>query len=119
LLALSAAGIALAACARPLAGTPDLLRRIAVVTLALALLSPAQFPWYMLWTLPFLPFAPRWSVIAMAVCVPLYYVSFHYTAIGSYHVFRDRIVWLIWLPIWGLLFVEMLANRRSRAANRT
>ncbi|MEZ5852479.1 MAG: glycosyltransferase 87 family protein [Hyphomicrobiaceae bacterium] len=119
LLALSAAGIALAASVRPVADVADLLRRVALVTLALVLLSPAQFPWYTLWTLPFLPFAPRWSVIAMAVTLPLYYVSFHYAAIGSYPVFRDRVVWLIWLPIWLLLATEAVTHWRRRAANRT
>lgn len=118
LLAVTAAGIALAASIRVIVDASDLLRRVAVVTLALALLSPAQFPWYMLWTLPFLPFAPRWSVIAMAVTVPLYYVSFHYTAIGSPHVFRERIVWAIWLPIWTLLGIELLNTWRTRAAHQ-
>ena len=99
---LAAVGLAL----RPVAGPLDLLRRAGLVTLVLVLTTPAQFPWYMIWTLPFLPFAPRWSVMAMAVTLPVYYASFHFSAIDAYNLFRDRVVWAIWIPIWGLLALE-------------
>lgn len=112
LLAGTAGLIALAAARRPIRDAADLCARVSLVTLALVLLSPAQFPWYMLWTLGFLPFAPRWSVMAMAMLVPLYYVSFHFSAIDAYHLFRDRVVWVIWLPIWGLLAIDTWRARR-------
>lgn len=89
----------------------DLLRRAALITLVLVLVSPAQFPWYMLWTIAFLPFAPRAGVMLMAVLLPLYYVSFYLSAIDAYAVFRDRVVWLIWLPIWTALAVEAVTGR--------
>lgn len=116
LLAGLAASVALALAIRPPRSADDLIQKAATVTLVLVLVSPAQFPWYMLWTLPFLPFAPRRGVVAMAALVPIYYVSFHFAAIGTYPVFRDRIVWLIWTPIWLILGLEALADRRRRAA---
>ena len=115
-LALATGAAALAVAWRPIAGAADMLARAALLTLVLVLLSPAQFPWYAVWTIPFLPFAPRLAVAAMAVTLPIYYVSFHFSAIGQFALFRDRIVWLVWLPIWLLLAREALGRWRQRAA---
>ena len=106
LLMMSAGLTALWLACRPIEGTADLLSRAALAALAIVLTSPAQFPWYAIWTLPFLPFAPRLGVLAMAVMLPIYYASFYFSAIDAYPVFRDRIVWLIWIPVWGLLALE-------------
>lgn len=116
-LAAVAAGAALAVARRPIAGAHDLTCRAALLTLVLVLASPAQFPWYAIWTIAFLPFAPRLSVAAMAVTLPIYYVSFHYSAIGAFPIFRDRIVWIVWLPIWLLAAREAARwwQGRSRA----
>lgn len=114
-LATAAIVVALWMAWRPIEGPADVVRRAGLVTLALALLSPAQFPWYMLWTLPFLPFAPRRGVIAMAALLPIYYASFHFSALDAYNIFRDRVVWVIWLPIWGLLALDALAGRDRSA----
>lgn len=115
-LALATGLAALALALRPLAGPADLLARAAAATLVLVLLSPAQFPWYAVWTVAFLPFAPRLAVAAMAVTLPIYYVSFHYSAIGQFAIFRDRIVWLVWLPIWLLVAYEAFDRWRRRPA---
>jgi len=119
LLLATAAAIAAVALALPaIASRADLMRRVAAVTLVLVLVSPAQFPWYMLWTLPFLPFAPRLGVMLMAVLTPLYYLSFHFGALNLYAIFRDRVVWVIWVPIWIVLAAELVAARfRSGKAN--
>ncbi len=112
LLLASVAGLcAVAVALRPLASPADLMRRIAAVTLILVLVSPAQFPWYLLWTLPFLPFAPRLGVMLLVVLTPLYYLSFHFGALHLYAVFRDRVVWVIWVPIWIVLATELVAAR--------
>lgn len=114
LLALTAGLVALLAAWRPIGDSKDIVCRAALVTLAIALTSPAQFPWYMIWTLPFVVFAPRWGVVAMAVFLPIYYASFHFSAIDAFPVFRDRVVWLIWLPIWALLALEAWRGRQRR-----
>jgi alpha-1,6-mannosyltransferase len=103
---------------RPLGDTDDVLQRATLIATALVLLSPAQFPWYMIWVLPFTVFRPYWGLLAINVTVPLYYLSFHYIAQGAYPVFRDRIVWLIWVPIWVLLAAEAWRARRDRAGVR-
>ncbi len=96
----------------------ELVERVALFTLALLLLSPAQFPWYALWTLPFLPLAPRLGVSLLAVTMPLYYASFYFASIGQYEVFRDKVVWAVWLPIWLLLGCEAWRNWRNRRMER-
>lgn len=113
-------GVVAVRIAVPIVADPqDLLRRAGVVTVALFLLSPAQFPWYAAWFMPFLAFLPWWGLIAVTVQVPIYYASFHYHGLERYDVFRDWIVWAIWLPVWGLLAVEALMawhGRRDRGA---
>ena len=122
-LAVTAISMSLWLARLPLRNTADLLGRAALVTLALVLTSPAQFPWYAIWTLPFLVFVPRPGVLAMAVFLPIYYASFYFRGIGQYPIFRDWIVWLIWLPIWLLLAREAWTtlwprHRWRRAANQ-
>jgi hypothetical protein len=80
--------------------------RAGLVTAALFLLTPSQFPWYAIWMLPFVIFRPWLGLLAVTALIPIYYVSFHFQAQESYAVFRDRIVWLIWMPVWILLAAE-------------
>ncbi len=118
LLALVAAGTALACARRPVNGPRDLLDRAALVTLVLVLVSPAQFPWYMIWTLPLLPFRPRLGVMAMAVTLPVYYLWFHFVPLNAQAYYREFVVWFVWVPIWGLLACEAMARVRMRRLRR-
>lgn len=113
-LAITAGLVSLAVVRAPLQGASDVLARASVVTLALVLLSPAQFPWYALWTIPLLPFVPRWGVMAMAVFLPIYYASFHFGALGRSEIFRGQVVWLVWAPIWLLLVRDAWAATRAQ-----
>lgn len=108
------AGVAVWQARRPLGDSRDILRRAAIICMALVLLSPAQFPWYMIWALPFAVFTPFWALLAINVTVPLYYLSFHYIAWGAFPVFSDRVVWLIWVPVWALLAAEVWWARRAK-----
>ncbi|KAB2920184.1 MAG: DUF2029 domain-containing protein [Hyphomicrobiaceae bacterium] len=106
---------------RPLADAEDLMRRAGLIAAALVLLSPAQFPWYMIWMLPFLAFRPLWGLLAVNVTVPLYYLSFHYMARGAYPVFSQYILWVMWVPVWALLALDIHAAvrlTRGNGANR-
>ncbi|MGQ0672765.1 MAG: glycosyltransferase 87 family protein [Hyphomicrobium sp.] len=107
-------GLALAVARRPIADAADLMRRAAVVTAALFLLSPAQFPWYAIWMLPFLCFRPSFALLALTALVPIYYAAFHFLARDSHEVFRSTVVWLIWLPVWALLAVEAMGAFTAR-----
>jgi hypothetical protein len=110
--ALIVGSIALWQAWQPIRSPLDLMQRATIVTAGLVLLSPAQFPWYLIWMLPFLAFRPSWGLLLTTVTVPLYYVAFHLYARGAYDVFRDWIVWVIWVPVWLLLLADF--RRPSR-----
>lgn len=106
LLALTTFGVAISIARGPIAGAGDLIGRAGLVIGVLFLLSPSQFPWYALWVLPFAVFQPWLWLLALALAMPLYYVSFYYAGLDAYAVYRDGVVWLMWLPVWTLLVWE-------------
>ena len=106
LLAGCAGLFALWSARKPIENGSDLMRRLGLVTAAIVLLSPSQFPWYGLWVLPFLVFTPWSGLLLMAALIPIYYASFYYSARDSYAIYRDTVVYSIWLPVWALLAYE-------------
>jgi alpha-1,6-mannosyltransferase len=92
-----------------------LLGKTLVFTTVLYLLSPAQFPWYAAWMMPFLVFTSCWPLLALTALLPLYYASFHFFARDSYDIYRYGLVWLIWLPVWAGVAWHVL---RSRGVSR-
>lgn len=87
-----------------------LMQRAALVTAVLFLLSPAQFPWYFIWVLPFLCFAPSPALLAMTATVPIYYASFYFHARDTYEIYRDWLVWIVWVPVWLLIAREIMSR---------
>ena len=85
-----------------------------LVVATLLLLSPAQFPWYATWVLPFAAFFPSWGLLALSATLPIYYASFYYHARDSYDVFRVWWVWAIWLPVWAGLAADAWMAWRGR-----
>ncbi|MEM8973517.1 MAG: hypothetical protein AAGD43_15780 [Pseudomonadota bacterium] len=84
----------------------DVMQRYAVVIVAMFLLSPAQFPWYGTWVIILLPFFPLYGLLIMTATLPLYYLSFHFSALGNYELFNAWVLWWIWIPIWLGLAVD-------------
>ncbi len=98
-----AATLAVIVCAitlRPIGSKTDETRRITLIITALILLSPAQFPWYLVWVLPFACLHPWRGFFAATTLLPGYYASFHFLAQDRYDIFSSGVVWLIWCPIW-------------------
>ena len=117
---LARAAVALAICAivawqcrAPARHAQDFIHKALIIVGAMFLLSPAQFPWYYLWVLPLLALWPVPGLLVLTATLPLYYTAFYFLAQNTYPVFAERIVWLIWLPAWGLLAWEA----RHRAAS--
>jgi alpha-1,6-mannosyltransferase len=117
-LGLIVAAVALWIARGPWQDADDLMSKAGLVAIALFLLSPAQFPWYAAWMLPFLAFRPSLAVLALTALLPVYYTSFHFLARDQYDVFRHGLVWLIWLPVWVGLGFETWRARKRRDAER-
>ena len=101
-------GVFAFAIARPDIKNPhDLVARAGIVVAALLLLSPAQYPWYALWLVPFLAFAPTPALLLMTATLPLYYASFHFAARETLGTAKPVILALIWAPVWTALAFEV------------
>jgi len=102
------------------ANTPlAVIQRTAVVAGIIFLVSPAQFPWYVVWIAPFLAFVPLPGLIALAATMPLYYVAFHLMSIDRFELFNGLVIWLVWCPVWALLIIQAALHgpmRRGQAA---
>jgi hypothetical protein len=113
-IGLTLAGLAIGLSLEPLRSADDLVGRASVLVAGLVLLSPAQFPWYVVWFAPFLAFRPWAGFLVLTATAPLYYMSFYFTAAGEPEVFTRYVVWIIWVPVWAALILE--AARRRLAA---
>ena len=98
--ALAIGGLASYLAWHPLAGVEDLLRRAYALVTALVLLSPAQFPWYVLWVLPIAVLHHGYTWLVASAVMPIYYLSFHFLARGTYADHAVWITWVIWAPVW-------------------
>lgn len=94
----------------------EFLERISLTIAAVFLLSPAQFPWYYVWLVPFLALQPRGSLLVLTALLPLYYLRLYFSARHNTGVFDNLIVWFEYLPVWSLLIREYYVMRRSRSS---
>ncbi|MBW2063549.1 MAG: DUF2029 domain-containing protein [Deltaproteobacteria bacterium] len=85
--------------------------RFLMVTAGLFLLSPTQFPWYSLWLLPFLTIQPRFSLLLLTLCLPIYYLRFYFEAKGLVGLYDNTIVWFEYLPVWLMILLDWYKNR--------
>jgi len=92
----------------------DLCLRTAVVVLVMLLLSPTFYPWYYVSLIPLATLAPRASLLAWTVLLPLSYLPGYQS--GNPGLIM---ILLIHLPVWGLLFGEWVAFRRPRPQRAT
>ena len=89
----------------------DLCGRCMLGVAAIFLLSPAQFPWYFIWLIPFLAIRPRLSLLLLTVLLPLYYLRFYFAARDKVAVFDYGIVWIEYIPVCCLLVWEWYAKK--------
>ncbi len=96
--------------------TPDhrtLLRKCFWIMGAVFVLSPAAFPWYYSWVIPFLCAFPRPSWVVLTLTLQAYYLQFH-TDYGSFGDPLAGFPWLsaiVWLPFFLLWFLDPLLLR--------
>lgn len=75
---------------------------------ALFLLSPAQYPWYIIWFTPLLCVYPQRGLLLLTALMPIYYLWFYFDVRGQAHLFDDFIVWLQYLPVLLILSIDNL-----------
>jgi hypothetical protein len=98
--------LALAIARQPINGTADLMQRAGLVAAVLMLLTPAQYPWYLLWVVPFLAFWPSPAFLLLGALIPLYYASFHFAARDTLDAASPLLLTAIWLPVWAMIAIE-------------
>ena len=87
-----------------------------IVTLALYLLSPTGYPWYVIWFAFLIPFAPLYGAALLCVSTALYYVRFYYGEGGQYEIYLYRLIPLQFgLPIIILLIETVRGYRHGKA----
>ncbi|MEM9355038.1 MAG: glycosyltransferase 87 family protein [Pseudomonadota bacterium] len=105
LVAIAAATIALLVALPRIRHEGDLVQRMTWVVLAVFLLSPAQYPWYLAWILPLMVLRdPLHGVQAATVILPIYYASFYFRGHNIEWAFNDMIVFAMWIPIWLVFY---------------
>lgn len=84
----------------------DLFKKSLFITAFVFLISPASFPWYYTWLLPFLTLRPRFSLLLLTLLLPLYYLRYYLEPRGEVRIFNDFVVWIEFVPVWAALFLE-------------
>ena len=103
---------------RVAADADELCRRFLILAAVVFLLSPAQFPWYYTWLVPFLVLAPSPALLLLTVLLPLYYLRFYLDFRNSAPLFDYGVVWLEYLPVWLLLLCEWRSPGGARTTAR-
>jgi len=96
----------------------DFFRRSLFIIAFVFLVSPTEFPWYYTWLLPFLAIEPRFSLLTLTALLPLYYLRYYFEPRGDIGVFTNVVVWLEFVPVWVLLFIEWKTGRRETSGRR-
>jgi hypothetical protein len=105
---------------RPPGRPAEMAHRCLLVTAALFLLSPTQFPWYFVWLLPFLTLAPNGVLLFYTVLLPIYYLRIYFEMRARVQWFDNGVVWLEHLPVLGgivWMWLKSGPQRRSRAGS--
>ena len=118
-IAVLLAGLSLASGVRPLNDAREFLARAGLLTVAVLLLSPAQYPWYYVWAAPFLALFQWRGLLIAAVTLPITYSYFHFIEIERTGIYHNAVVWLIWAPVWAGLVWDWRAVYPPARANTT
>jgi hypothetical protein len=98
----------------PVASLDDLVSRTTLAIGALLLLSPAQYPWYVVWLMPFMALYPVCGFLVLTATMPLYELYFFFAARDAVDDFSRYVVWAIWLPVWTTLIIVDARGVRPR-----
>jgi hypothetical protein len=113
-IVVASVGIALAIAIRPVGDKHDFAARLALVSAAVFYLSPAQFPWYAAWFVPFAVLAGNWPLLVATASLPSYFLFFPMTGTEWWDVYRFGLSGLHLLPV--VVVALLMWARRTRAA---
>jgi alpha-1,6-mannosyltransferase len=99
MVALAAGLVALAVAVPPHAGGEALIRRAMIVGAVTFYLSPAQFPWYAMWFMPFAALLSFRPLLLPAAALPAYWLFFPLHGIGQGALFNHGVSALHALPV--------------------
>ena len=95
-----AALVAIAMAWRPISGLTDQITRAMVITASIFYLSPAQFPWYALWFLPFAALMRNGPLLLASATLSVYYLFLPLAKTGHYELFQSQVAFLHAAPVW-------------------
>ena len=70
------------------------------------IISPTQFPWYVIWLLPFLTIQPRYSLLLLTALLSVYYLRYYLQIYESTAIYDNYLVWVQYIPVWILIYIE-------------
>ncbi len=105
-LGLAGAGVALAVAVRAPGGEVVTAGRVLVVAAAVFYLSPTQFPWYVVWFMPFATLLGCRALLLPAALVPVYWLSgplrvAGYEAVFAHGVAAVPLLAVVAVVVWG------------------
>lgn len=106
MVALAAGLVALGVAVAPPAGAEALIRRAMIIGAVTFYLSPAQFPWYAMWFMPFAALLSFRPLLLPAATLPAYWLFFPMHAIGQGGLFNHAVAALHALPVAVALLVR-------------
>ena len=90
----------------------EIVNKVLIITAAIFLLSPAQFPWYFTWLIPLLALEMNFALLALTALLPLYYLRYYFEPGGELAIFENVVVWVEFVPIWLLLMWGWMKRRQ-------
>lgn len=112
-LALVVTGVAIWQARRPVTDTADMLWRALIIATTLFYLSPAQFPWYAAWFLPFAAALANRPLLLASALLPIYYLFFPFAAAGRLDAFLFGVAFLHAVPVLAWLTWRHARRRRE------
>jgi hypothetical protein len=103
-VAIASAAIGVALAWRPIADTRDLVARLALVAASVFYLSPAQFPWYVAWFVPFAVLSRNWALLSATAALPCYFLFFPLAGTVSGDLYR---FWLSGLHVLPVIIIAL------------
>jgi len=109
-IAAGSIALALALAVSPTAGLPSLVQRAAAIATFVFFASPAQFPWYAVWILPFAVILPSAVLASVTALIPAYFLFFPLAAAGLRDVHGHGIAAIHFVPC--LILIGLVARHR-------